>query len=188
MSSCKCIPPIPVLTYITNGIDISQTDKSISIADQEAFYDEVMYGESSKSLVNRDDQEAFYEEIIRIEQVPLKDNEHHTPRELFAMKRRKERQHEKLVNDTILQKKNMKQSRVSIARVLHNSSLQGILDYVRLRHVSLKRYKKKSNKQQQVKMPILCRGSTVDLEEDKEDNMFLVLDTSDSCWVEFGAH
>ena len=187
MSSCKCIPPIPVLTYITNGIDISQTDKSISIADQEAFYDEVMYGESSKSLVNRDDQEAFYEEIIRIEQVPLKDNEHHTPRELFAMNRRKERQHEKIVNDTILQKKN-RQSRVSISRLFRNSRLQGLIDHIRLRHVSLKRYKKKSNKQQQVKMPILCRGSTVDLEEDKEDNMFLVLDTSDSCWVEFGAH
>ena len=73
MSSCKCIPPIPVLTYIANGIDTSQTDTTISIADQEAFYDEVMYGESSKSLVNRYDQEAFYEEIIRIEQVPLRD-------------------------------------------------------------------------------------------------------------------
>ena len=182
MSSCTCIPPIPVLTYITNGIDISQTDKSISIADQEAFYDEIMYGESSKSLVNRDDQEAFYEEIIRIEQVPLKDNEHHTPRELFAMKRRKERQHEKLVNDTILQKKNMKQSRVSIARVLHNSRFQGILEYVRLRHRSLKIHKKKkksNSKQQQMKMTSLCRGSTVDLEMEEEDNMFLH-DTSDS--------
>ena len=180
MSSCTFIPPIPVLTYITNGIDISQTDKSISIADQEAFYDEVMYSQSSKSLVNRDDQEAFYEEIIRIEQVPLKYNEHHTPRELFAMKRRKERQHEKLVNDTILQKKN-RQSRVSISRLLHNSRLQGIIDYVRLQHRSLKMHKKKkkSNRQQQMKMASLCRGSTVDLEMEEEDNMFLH-DTSDS--------
>ena len=178
MSSCTFIPPIPVLTYITNGIDISQTDKSISIADQEAFYDEVMYSQSSKSLVNRDDQEAFYEEIIRIEQVPLKVNEHHKPRELFAMKRRKERQHEKLVNDR--QKKN-RQSRVSISRLLHNSRLQGILEYVRLRHRSLKIHKKKkksSSKQQQMKMTILCRGSTVDLEMEVEDNMFLH-DTSD---------
>lgn len=170
MSSCKCIPPIPVLTYITNGIDISQTDKSISIADQEAFYDEVMYGESSKSLVNRDDQEAFYEEIIRIEQVPLKANEHHTPRELFAMKRRKERQHEKLVNDR--QKKNRQ------SRLLHNFRLQGILEYVRLRHRSLKIHKKKkksNSKQQQMKMTSLSRGSTVDLEMEEEDNMFLMI-------------
>ena len=182
MSSCKCIPPIPVLTYISNGIDILQTEKSISIADQEAFYDEVMYGESSKSLVNRDDQEAFYEEIIRIEQVPLKDNEHHTPRELFAMQHRKERQHEKLVNDTILQKKN-RQIRVSISRLLHNSRLQGIIDYVRLRHRSLKihkKKKKKSNKQQQMKMTSLCRGSTVDLE--MEVDMILRDDVSD--WIE----
>ena len=186
MSSCKCIPPIPVLTYIANGIDTSQTEKSISIADQEAFYDEVMYGESSKSLVNRYDQEAFYEEIIRIEQVPLKDNDH-TPHELFAMNRRKERQHEKLVNDAILQKKK-RQSRVSISRLLqlHSSRLQGLIDYVRLRHVSLERYKKKSNKkQQQMKRMSFRRGSTVDLEEDKEDNMFLVLDTS---WVDLRAY
>ena len=172
MSSCTFIPPIPVLTYITNGIDISQTDKSISIADQEAFYDEVMYSQSSKSLVNRDDQEAFYEEIIRIEQVPLKVNEHHKPRELFAMKRMKEMQHEKLVNDTILQKKN-RQSRVSISRLFHISRLQGLINYVRLRHVSLMRYKKKSNRQQQMKMTSLCRGSTVDLEMEEEDNLFL---------------
>jgi hypothetical protein len=184
MSSCKFIPPIPVLTYIANGIDISQTDTTISIADQEAFYDEVMYGESSKSLVNRYDQEAFYEEIIRIEQVPLKDNDH-TPRELFAMNRRKERQHEKLVNDAILQKKK-RQSRVSISRLLHSSRLQGLIDYVRLRHVSLKIHKKKSNKkQQQMKRMSFRRGSTVDLEEDKEDNMFLVLDTS---WVDLRAY
>ena len=119
--------------------------------------------------------------IIRIEQVPLKDNEHHKPRELFALKRRKERQHEKLVNDTILQKKN-RQSRVSISRLFHNSRLQGLINYVRLRHVSLKMHKKKSNNKEQMKMPILCRGSTVDLEE---DNMFLVLDTS---WVDLRAY
>ena len=163
-----CIPPISVLIYITNGKHISQTEKSksISIADQEAFYDEILCTEQ----VNRDDQEAFYDEIIRIEQVPVKDNKHHTPRELFAMKRRKERQHEKLVNDTILQKKNRQ------SRLLHNSRLQGILEYVRLRHRSLKIHKKKkksNSKQQQMKMTSLCRGSTVDLEMEEEDNMFL---------------
>lgn len=181
MSSC-CIPPISVLTYITNGIDMSQTEKSksISIADQEAFYDEILCNEQ----VDRDDQEAFYEEIIRIEQVPLKDSEHHTPHELFAMKRRKERQHEKFLvndNDTILplqKKKNRhRQSRVSISGsgLLHNSRLQGIIDYVRLRHRSLKihKKKKKSNKQQQMKTTSLSRGSTVDLEMEEEDNMFL---------------
>lgn len=169
MSSC-CIPPISVLIYITNGIDMSQTEKSksISIADQEAFYDEILCNEQ----VNRDDQEAFYEEIIRIEQVSLKDNEHHTPRELFAMKRRKERQHghEKLVTDR--QKKNMN----TIAKVLHNSRVQGILEYVRLRHRSLKIHKKKkksNSKQQQMKMTSLSRGSTVNLEMEEEDNMFL---------------
>lgn len=51
-----------------NGLDISQSDKSISIVDQEAFYDEILCTEQ----VNRDDQKAFYDEMMYIEQVPLR--------------------------------------------------------------------------------------------------------------------
>ena len=87
------IPPI----HTINGLDLSQSDKSISIVDQEAFYDEILCTEQ----VNRDDQEAFYDEMMYIEQVPLKDNEHRKHGEHFAMKLEIEKRQEKWVNDNI---------------------------------------------------------------------------------------
>ena len=89
------IPPIH--THTINGLDLSQSDKSISIVDQEAFYDEILCTEQ----VNRDDQKAFYDEMMYIEQVPLKDNEHRQHGEHFTAKLEIEKQQEKWVNDTI---------------------------------------------------------------------------------------
>ena len=117
---------IPPIHTTINGLDISQSDKSISIVDQEAFYDEILCTEQ----VNRDDQEAFYDEMMYIEQVPLKDNEHRKHGEHFSIKLEIEKRQEKWVNDNIYN--------------AHQSRLKGLLQ-------GLKRCTNRGSKQQTTK-------------------------------------
>ena len=123
------MPPI----HTNNGLDLSQSDKSISIVDQEAFYDEILCTEQ----VNRDDQEAFYDEIMYIEQVPFKDNEHRKHGEHFSIKLEIEKRQEKWVNDNIAhQSTGLKGLLQSLKRCTNRGSKQQTTKRRRKREVS----------------------------------------------------
>ena len=125
------MPPI----HTNNDLDISQSDKSISIVDQEAFYDEILCTEQ----VNRDDQEAFYDEMMYIEKVPLKDNEHRKHGEHFSIKLEIEKRQEKWVNDNIYnahQSKGLKGLLQGLKRCTNRGSKQQTTKRRRKREVS----------------------------------------------------
>ena len=132
----------PQLHTTINGLDISQSDKSISIVDQEAFYDEILCTEQ----VNRDDQEAFYDEIMYIEQVPFKDNEHRKHGEHFAIKLEIEKQQEKWVNDNI---HNAHQS----------TGLKGLLQSLKLKRCTNRGSKQQTTKRRRKReVSVSCDG------------------------------